>query len=197
MNANAPQHTEIDHTIDRALSALRDAQPRSGLENRILASLEHRSAAPQPTRFHLSAHVALWAATSAAILAVTSIIILRHSVVPFPQSAVVVSEASHSDSNTNAVILSGAQSATSDAVILSDPERAKRAEGESKNPDTSRSTTNSQPFSTRTLPQTTQTVSSRPERVARSGEIAAFCYKVVGGRSPSRRQMSRDGKCLS
>ena len=43
MNANAPRFNSdaIDHTIDRALSALRDAQPRSGSEmfaGRILAS---------------------------------------------------------------------------------------------------------------------------------------------------------------
>ncbi|HXS14281.1 MAG TPA: hypothetical protein VN734_16390, partial [Acidobacteriaceae bacterium] len=48
MNANAPRFNSdaIDSTIDRALSALRDAQPRSGSEmfaGRILASLEHRT----------------------------------------------------------------------------------------------------------------------------------------------------------
>jgi len=46
MNANAP-HSEInhniDHNIDRALTALRDAQPRSGLDGRILAALEKRA----------------------------------------------------------------------------------------------------------------------------------------------------------
>ena len=53
MNANAPHDAnavalDVDITIDRALSALRDAQPRSGSEmlaGRILAHLEHRTTA--------------------------------------------------------------------------------------------------------------------------------------------------------
>jgi hypothetical protein len=84
MNANA-SHDAIDHTIDRALSALRDVQPRHGNElfaGRILAALEHRTAAPQPARFHISAHVALWSATSAAILAIASLIILHQHRAP-------------------------------------------------------------------------------------------------------------------
>ena len=88
MNANAPHFNAeaIDNTIDRALSALRDAQPRSGLEGRVLASLEHRAAAPQPARFHFSAHVALWTAASAAVLAIASLIILhQHAARPQPQ----------------------------------------------------------------------------------------------------------------
>ena len=143
MNANAQHHSQIDGTIDRALTALRDAAPRSGLENRILASLEHRAASPQPARFHLSAHVALWAATSAAILAVASIIILRHRVVPSPQSAVILSEAS-------------------------------RSGAKSKDPDDARPATNPKSFSTTNLAQTTQTASSRPERIARSGETGVL-----------------------
>jgi hypothetical protein len=87
MNANAPHHAtnEIDHTIDRALSALRDAQPRSGSEQfagRILANLEHRAAAPRSLRPHFSVHLALWTATSAAILAIASLIILHKRAVP-------------------------------------------------------------------------------------------------------------------
>jgi hypothetical protein len=81
MNANAPHHSEIDNTIDRALSALRDAQPRPGSEvlaSRILTSLEHRTATRPPTRFHFSAHVALWTAASAAVLALASLVILHY-----------------------------------------------------------------------------------------------------------------------
>jgi len=138
MNANV-SHDAIDSTIDRALSALRDAQPRSGLEGRILASLEHRADAPQPTRFHISAHLALWAATSAAIIAVASMIVLRQHGARAPQNSVILSEASPSDA-------------------------------QSKNPETARLTTNLEPSSTTNPSRTAHTVSSRPERAARSGE---------------------------
>ena len=97
MNANVT-HSEIDNTIDRALSALRDAQPRAGLEDRILTSLEHRAAASQPMRFRVSTHLALWAATSAAILAIASLIILHHQITP--TNAVILSEASHRDAQS-------------------------------------------------------------------------------------------------
>jgi len=147
MNANA-QHDAIDTTIDRALSTLRDAQPRPGLEGRILASLEHRTATPQPAGFHLSAHLALWTATAATIVAVASMMILHHRTTVTVQSA------------KSSVILSEARSA------------------QSKNPDTIRSTTASEPFSTSNLTHTaaltTHTSSSRPERVARSGETPVF-----------------------
>ena len=52
MNANAHHTDATDHTIDRALSALRNAQPRHGLEGRILTSLEHRTTEPGGLPFH-------------------------------------------------------------------------------------------------------------------------------------------------
>ena len=87
MNANAPDTDaagtyDPDHTIDRALSALRDAQPRSGLNGRILTALDHRATAQQTTRFRISAHIALWAATSAALIAIASLAILHHHATP-------------------------------------------------------------------------------------------------------------------
>jgi hypothetical protein len=146
MNANASHSSNIDHTIDRALSALRDAQPRSGLEGRILASLEHRSAAPQPRGFHLSAQVALWTATSATVLAIASLIILHgHTAAP--------TEFAHTSAR-NSVILS----------------EASHRDAKSKDPDVVRPATNHEPLSTTNLAQLSQTVSSRPERAARSGE---------------------------
>ena len=82
MNANVPRDT-TENTIDLALAALRDAQPRSGLNGRILASIEQRRAAsPQPARLHLSAHVALWTAASAAVLAMASLLVLHHRAAP-------------------------------------------------------------------------------------------------------------------
>jgi hypothetical protein len=90
MNANTSHDAnavacDVDNTINRALSALRDAQPRSGSEmfaGRILAHIEHRTAAPRPARFHLSAHMALWTAASAALLSIASLIILHRPVAP-------------------------------------------------------------------------------------------------------------------
>lgn len=82
MNANTQHHGDVNHTIDRALSALRDPQPRSGLEGRILANLEHSTIAPQPLRPHFSIHFALWTATAAAIIAIASLIILHHHITP-------------------------------------------------------------------------------------------------------------------
>ena len=93
MNANT-SHDEnavacnVDSTIDRALSALRDAQPRSGLEGRILASLEQRTHAPGGLPFHnvkgwgiargTARGLALWTAASAAVLAIASLAVLHH-----------------------------------------------------------------------------------------------------------------------
>jgi hypothetical protein len=74
MNANTPNF-DVDRNIDCALAGLRDAQPRSGLNSRILASLEHRSSQPQRSRLDFSAHLALW---TAAILAIASLMILHH-----------------------------------------------------------------------------------------------------------------------
>ncbi|HZQ42159.1 MAG TPA: hypothetical protein VFA99_02860 [Acidobacteriaceae bacterium] len=98
----------IDNRIDRALCALRDAQPRSGpngemLASRILASLQHRTA-PEATNpgglpFHAvkgwviardtargsarrTTTLALWAATSAAIVTIASLTILHHTGAP-------------------------------------------------------------------------------------------------------------------
>ena len=133
MNANTPRFNSdaIDNTIDRALSALRDAQPRSGSEmlaGRILASLEHRTVALQPLRPHSSVYFALWTATAAAILAVASMLILhQRSFRPATQTVIL----SH---QSNAVILS---------------ERS-----ESKNPETIGRTKNPEPFSTTNLAQT-------------------------------------------
>jgi len=91
MNAN--DTNAIDNTIDRALSTLRDAQPRSGLNGRILASLEHRTDELGGPSFHevkgwdivrgserenTRRAIALWTATAAAIIAVASMMILHH-----------------------------------------------------------------------------------------------------------------------
>jgi hypothetical protein len=105
MNANTPHDAnavapDVDHTIDRALSALRDAQPRHGLEGRILASLEHRTITAQPLRSHFSIHLALWTATAAAILAIASMMILHRRTVEPATQAVILSEASHSDAKS-------------------------------------------------------------------------------------------------
>lgn len=152
MNANVPRTDTIDNTIDRALSALRDAQPRSGLEGRILASLEHRTATPQPRGFHLSAHVALWTATSAAVLAIASLIVLHHQAAA---TGFVRSTSSNSARPQNAVILSKARSA------------------KSKDPDNASPATNSRPVSTANFAQTINTLSSRPDLSSRHPERSA------------------------
>jgi len=162
MNANAPHDAnavalDVDHNIDRALSALRDAQPRSGSEmfaSRILASLEHRTAAPQSARFHISAHLALWTATAATILAIASLVILhQHTASTANQASVFVQH------STNPAIPSD----QSNAVILSE-------RSESKDPANTSRANNNKPFSASNLTRTTHSVLSRPERVARSGE---------------------------
>ena len=155
MNANP--HDAIDQNIDRALTALRDAQPRSGLNNRILASLEQRTAtgatipgAPS-SRAALSRakvgiarasarEVALWAATFAAILAIASLIVLHHHITP-SQSPVILSEASHSNAQP-------------------------------KNPDTARNTTNAEPISTPNLAQTSSEPTHRMARRSASTTAA-------------------------
>jgi hypothetical protein len=139
MNANTPNF-DVDRNIDCALAGLRDAQPRSGLNSRILASLEHRSTTPHTTRLHLSAHLTLWAATSAAILAIASLAILHRQGTDPAQS-------------------------TQRAVILSEASRSHR-EAQSKNPEIARSTANATSFSTTNLPQSNNTASSLPKRDA-------------------------------
>lgn len=105
MNPN-PSHVasdalddHIDHNIDRALSALRDAQPRSGLNTRMLTSLAQRTKEPGGLPFHpvkgwgivcgskrenarRAPTLALWAATSAATLTIASFAILHHPDAP-------------------------------------------------------------------------------------------------------------------
>jgi hypothetical protein len=151
MNANTPHDAnavtrnnavagDVDRNIDCALAGLRDAQPRSGLNSRILASLEHRSPHPQRSGLDFSAHLALWTATSAAILAIASLIILQRQGTDPAQ-------------------------ATQRAVILSEAARPHR-EAQSKNPETARLTTNPEPLPTANLTRPGQTASSRPEKNA-------------------------------
>jgi hypothetical protein len=75
-----PAHlqNDTDQIIDRALSTIREATPRAGLHDRILASLEHRAVAPQRIRPHFSIHLALWSATAAAVIAIASFLVLHH-----------------------------------------------------------------------------------------------------------------------
>ena len=184
MNANAPHlNTDsIDHSINHALTALRDAQPRSGLEGRILANLEHRTIAPQPLRPHFSVHFALWTATSAAILAIASLIILHQHTAPTPNG------------------VSASTKHTQNPVILSE---ASRSDAQPKDPDKVSPATNAGPFSTTKLAQhttlrTTQTVSSRPERGARSGETCISDHHVCpvpeneGATTPTDAQLLAD-----
>ena len=154
MNANAP-HIETDNRIDRALSALRDAQPRPGLNSRILAGLDHLTEKAGGPSFriakgwgiargsareksHRAAHLALWTAASAAVIAIASLVILHYSAPT--KNSVLLSGAPHTDTNKNALILSEARSA------------------ESKNSDSAPLTTNSKPFSTTNLAQATERV---------------------------------------
>lgn len=180
MNANppnvasdAPSH-DIDHNIDRALAALRDAHPRSGLNSRILASLEHRSLTPAPLRPHLSAHLALWAATSAAILAVASLVILHHDAASIPETSVVANVTSGPGN------LSGARSAESKAVS---PASVLCSMG-CKDSKVAGQPTNHEPFSTTNLARTTHPVSSRPEHrtliAMRSGETCVADHHKSG-----------------
>ncbi|HEX5282696.1 MAG TPA: hypothetical protein VFW30_01155 [Bryocella sp.] len=120
----------IDSRIDRALAGLHDAQPRSGLNGRILASLQHRATSEAtnpgglpvhsfivkawsfargrgPRRASLpgsgsargnargTAQLVTWAATSAAFLAVASLIVVHRQVAPSTKP-VILSEASQS-----------------------------------------------------------------------------------------------------
>jgi len=183
MNANAPHDAnavalDVDITIDRALSALRDAQPRSGSEmlaGRILAHLEHRTTAHHITEpgglpFHSFivkgwgiargsareyagrvARLTLWTATAAAVFAIASLIILHHRTAPAANGA--LASAQHS---TNAVILS----------------EASHRDAQSKDPDAARRATNPKPFSTTNLAQT----SIEPtHRMAHRSTMPAAC----------------------
>ncbi|HEV2575735.1 MAG TPA: hypothetical protein VGU25_00875 [Acidobacteriaceae bacterium] len=198
MNANSSHAASdtIDSRIDRALTGLRDAQPRSGLNSRILAGLEHRSAAhatnPGGPSFHdfivkgwgivcgskrestfRPTHVALWAATSAAILAVASLLALHHS---HPNKSAVILSA-----NSKTVILSGAQRAQSKAGF---PASILCSMG-CKDPEIASVTTNTKPLSTTNLAQTASTSSSRPGLSSRHPE-----------RSAAERRTSVFGSCL-
>ncbi|HTV09518.1 MAG TPA: hypothetical protein VMD97_10785 [Candidatus Aquilonibacter sp.] len=162
MNANVRHTDAIDHNIHRALSALRDARPRSGLNGRILISLEHR-AATRATHsgglpFHSfivkgwgiargnarrPAHVAVWSATAAAIVAMASLVTLHHRATAPAQTG----------------------STTSEAVILSE-------HSESKNHEAGGVPTSSEPFST-----TNHILAEPTRRVARpaSATMPAGC----------------------
>lgn len=101
MNAPHRHNEAVDRNIDRALAAIREAQPRSGLNSRILASLEQRAAAPQPARLGFSTHFALWTAASAALIAIASLFVLHHqSTTPaqFSKSTVILSRARRAES---------------------------------------------------------------------------------------------------
>ena len=184
MNSNTPHDPnavahKTDQTIDRALAALRDAYPRSGLNNRILASLDERAAhratnpgglpfriakgwgivcgSKRESTFRLS-HVALWAATSAAILTIASLAILhQHRISGGLQPA------EYTPAHSRGTLAPA--SSYPDPVISSEGPRP-----ESKNPETARRTTTPEPFSTansartvpRTAPEPGLTADSRP-----------------------------------
>ena len=179
MNANAP---DIDQNIDRALSALRDAQPRSSLNSRILISLEHRTTnrATEPggppfraakgwglargsARGKLgAAHVSLWAATSAAILAIASLVILHHPGAPS-------STRNARQGAVSRVKTRDSFSGSEGSVILS-ADSHRRAQP--KDADTLHSATNPEPFSNTEL--TKRVVSARVRPASSHGVAAGF-----------------------
>jgi hypothetical protein len=191
-NPSPPASDALDIQIDRALAGLRDAQPRSGLNGRVLASLQHRTNELGGLPFHnvkgwgivcgskrestfRATHVALSTATCAAILAVCSLAILHHQTTSPAgphTNTVILSEASHSDANKNHVILSEARGA------------------QSKDPETARRATNADPFSTTALAQTTHTLSSRPERVAHSGETRILDHQIELATDPDAQALA-------
>ncbi len=104
----------IDRNIDRALSGLRDAQPRTGMDGRILTSLKHRTASALPGRLHLATQLAVWAATSAAILAVASLVVLHRRPEP---GQIAYTTQTHVDSQTQMAAIVGPRTGSRPASI--------------------------------------------------------------------------------